>query len=391
MRATNMRLHAYGDDYIFFKNNKHVFLKKNQVTILKCFLQKHSVTDTAKYFINLFKCDEKQKNIISANISSVLQNIQSSTNIDLDKEDKLDLTGDLGKFYPRIISIELSNNCNFFCGHCYKSACQKNKQFFSLSLINELCELFSGKVQLIHLTGGEPLLHSDINTIIYKLADSGFLINITTNGSAYKRLTKKALSLINNFQISLYGYDVASYLETTNIDVFFAVDNFFQFLKEQKKKFDIGLLLNRQYLQHYNEFNNYINHVSPQRCIVGFAGLAGRLLADRYAHKLWYLNKDERLKALLLAKDIESNTINSRTKQVHTCDCQAASLSYSVNEYGVVHVCQLLTDPHFAIGNLIELNKRCQSRPTLAPLLKNRLSYLPQLCKYSHGGQNVKF
>lgn len=367
-----MYLHAYGDNYIYFQDNSHVLLNKNQVTILSYFLQNHNIDKTIAYFVNLYSCNTKQKKIIASNISTVLDNIQRTINLDFYQESTIKLTGEIGKFYPRIISLELSNNCNYFCGHCYKSACQKNRQFLGLAQIDELCNIFSGKAQLIHLTGGEPLLHPDINTIIYKLVESGFIINITTNGSAYERLTKKALSLVNNFQVSLYGYDATSYVETTKINAFSNVNNFFYTLKEQKKKFDISFLMNKQYLQHYNEFNNYINCIAPRRCILGFAGLAGRLLTDTDARKLWYLNKDERERALFLAKNIQSNTIDMRISKPYPCNCQAATLSYSVNEYGQVYVCQLLSNPHFAIGNLLELKQRCQFRPTLVPLIKNQ-------------------
>ena len=110
------------------------------------------------------------------------------------------LTGELNKFYPRVLNIELTNYCNLYCGHCYKDAGNKNNIFLEFEIIKLICEKYKGKIQVINLTGGEPLSHPKINEIIDILYAAGFNINITTNGTLYEKI-KERIDKINNFQI----------------------------------------------------------------------------------------------------------------------------------------------------------------------------------------------
>ncbi|MFM1583630.1 hypothetical protein [Helcococcus ovis] len=50
-------------------------------------------------------------------------------NFNLNEISGIRLTGEYNKFYPRVLNIELCDYCNFYCGHCYKNAHRKNKQF----------------------------------------------------------------------------------------------------------------------------------------------------------------------------------------------------------------------------------------------------------------------
>lgn len=66
--------------------------------------------------------------------------------------------------------IELTNqNCNLRCKHCYIDfePYKKIKDFIPIEQIKEaLKDLESYNLKMIYLTGGEPLLHPDFNTIL---------------------------------------------------------------------------------------------------------------------------------------------------------------------------------------------------------------------------------
>ncbi len=66
--------------------------------------------------------------------------------------------------------IELTNqNCNLKCKHCYINfeAYKKIKDFISIDIIKQsISELKTHNIKMIHLTGGEPLLHPDFNAIL---------------------------------------------------------------------------------------------------------------------------------------------------------------------------------------------------------------------------------
>ncbi len=77
---------------------------------------------------------------------------------------KVELTS-LDNFY-----IELTNqNCNLKCKHCYISfdPYKKIKDFIPIETIKQALEdIRTLDVKMIYLTGGEPLLHPDFNTIL---------------------------------------------------------------------------------------------------------------------------------------------------------------------------------------------------------------------------------
>ena len=66
--------------------------------------------------------------------------------------------------------IELTNqNCNLKCKHCYIDfdPYKKIKDFIPTEQIKQaIKDLDDYKIKMIYLTGGEPLLHPDFNTIL---------------------------------------------------------------------------------------------------------------------------------------------------------------------------------------------------------------------------------
>lgn len=290
-----------------------------------------------------------------------------------------------------MLNIELCNSCNFYCGHCYKEAGGDKKNYLSIHTIDEICSLFSGKVQVIHLTGGEPLLHPDINLILEKLINSGFRVNITTNGSRFYALDKRLIEKVNNFQISLYGYNKDTYKVISNADYFNDVDEFFNYLKYKNIKFDIGLILNKIYLYNTEELIRYINNTSCNKVIMSFPSYTGRLTNDSINSEIWDLNNSDRRKLVPLLKAIEiNNNVSSLEKDLNLGErylekCYAGTLSYSIDENGYVGLCQALSNSLYRIGNLYDLYKRCynNSFDIVEEMNTNGLyKYTNPVCKY---------
>lgn len=77
--------------------------------------------------------------------------------------------------------------CNLACSYCdTRYACVGNEyKTYTITDIAEYCNLIRKfkSVNRITLTGGEPLLDKNAITLLRKLDDLGFLVNIETNGS----------------------------------------------------------------------------------------------------------------------------------------------------------------------------------------------------------------
>ncbi len=138
----------------------------------------------------------------------------------------------------RDLRISVTDRCNFRCNYCMpKEIFDKNYAYLpqtsllSFEEITRLAKIFvSLGVQKIRLTGGEPLLRKNIETLIEMLASlktwkgEPLDITLTTNGSL---LQKKAKSLadagLSRITVSLDGLDDAVFKRMNDVD--FPVQN----------------------------------------------------------------------------------------------------------------------------------------------------------------------
>jgi radical SAM protein with 4Fe4S-binding SPASM domain len=116
-------------------------------------------------------------------------------------------------FTPYTISWNLTQRCNQRCAHCYLSAFPGASMAGELSteecfrVVNEIAEV-NPDVLLI-LTGGEPLLRTDLFDLGGYAADKGFTVVLGTNGFLLKQQHAKAMrrSGIQGASISLDSTD----------------------------------------------------------------------------------------------------------------------------------------------------------------------------------------
>lgn len=73
--------------------------------------------------------------------------------------------------------------CNLHCSYCDSQYACTDGDYTLMSLQDILHEVESRGIPSITLTGGEPLLHENVYSLIQSLLDRGFWVNIETNGS----------------------------------------------------------------------------------------------------------------------------------------------------------------------------------------------------------------
>lgn len=73
--------------------------------------------------------------------------------------------------------------CNLRCSYCDTCYALKNSNGTEMS-VDEIVKMAKKyDYKNITLTGGEPLIHRDVDSLISKLCENGFYVNIETNGS----------------------------------------------------------------------------------------------------------------------------------------------------------------------------------------------------------------
>lgn len=76
--------------------------------------------------------------------------------------------------------------CNLRCSYCDSMYAVEGGDFQEMTPVEVLEKVKSFNTQFVTLTGGEPLIHKDVEVLLKMLDDYGFEVNIETNGTQPK-------------------------------------------------------------------------------------------------------------------------------------------------------------------------------------------------------------
>lgn len=109
--------------------------------------------------------------------------------------------------YHKVL-LQITERCNFRCSHCFVSSTVKGAEM-SLDFITQkvIPNFVKSNVTKVTLTGGEPLYHQNVKSIIYELCRVGISVGICTNASLINEgFLDFAVSCENiHFNVSLDG------------------------------------------------------------------------------------------------------------------------------------------------------------------------------------------
>jgi radical SAM protein with 4Fe4S-binding SPASM domain len=104
----------------------------------------------------------------------------SNTPQNLDHE----ILGDWNIQSPAHVCVELTNKCNYYCKHCYNESGSQNNEFFNKDDYFRVADdLRDHGVVTVELTGGEPFMHPDFESILKYSLEKFDMIGVITNGS----------------------------------------------------------------------------------------------------------------------------------------------------------------------------------------------------------------
>lgn len=124
---------------------------------------------------------------------------------------------------PEVVSIEVTNRCNFRCIHCYASSGEKASGELTTDEIKSLISnLYEFGVETVVLTGGEPLVHPDIIELCEHVKACGLSLIINSNGALLTNEIAIKLSTLDLdlLSISLHGINSETHNEICGINSF---------------------------------------------------------------------------------------------------------------------------------------------------------------------------
>jgi radical SAM protein with 4Fe4S-binding SPASM domain len=110
---------------------------------------------------------------------------------------------------PIILYWEVTSKCNLKCKHCYLGNTTKSYlQELSTEEAMEFCkQIIKNKIFWVAITGGEPLLRSDLFDIVSYLTENQICVMLSTNGTLVTERTAKMLKNagVRSVQVSIDG------------------------------------------------------------------------------------------------------------------------------------------------------------------------------------------
>ena len=133
-------------------------------------------------------------------VHSFLENMRQNKMLDQPKVEKRENTF-------RGIALEITQQCNLRCRHCYLSAGNVAADELSTEALKELLASVKAMGGIsVAFGGGEPLMRDDCLELLRYATDLGLLISLGTNGTLIDRPMAKAIAQIPlKVQVSLDG------------------------------------------------------------------------------------------------------------------------------------------------------------------------------------------
>ncbi len=112
--------------------------------------------------------------------------------------------------------FQISHECNFRCTHCSQDAPYAARVATSIinyeNAVRTIGVLHSRGLKRIRFTGGEPLLHPNIDALVEHTASLGISTSLVTNGSRLRHHREAFADLaVSSVWLSVYGQDEGSY------------------------------------------------------------------------------------------------------------------------------------------------------------------------------------
>lgn len=345
-------VHFYGNTAYFEKENGDMLqFSAEQFQLLRLISKNFNNEQIIAELLKDQWISEEQRVLINKNINA-FRDLCIHNNVDLEDWKE---TGVQGKYYPKALTIEMTNKCNFCCSHCYKDADVKNKQFLPQKVLESIYSDFPGRIAALNLTGGEPLLYPNVSNHIELLGEN-FHVNITTNGSLLKQLSEKALNVVNNFQISIYGYDEASYERYTGKKGQFQhVIDSMKLLTKKGKSFTVGICINKTVCNYIEKYIKMLEGFSVTNITFTPIGKVGRGARTEE----WNVGDEDIQRIVSYMENnsvISSNSAYLGMEGQKESDneeefCSAGACELSISEKGELLYCNVLDHDFFEIGD----------------------------------------
>ncbi len=166
---------------------------------------------------------------------------------------------------PVLCNYYVTYRCNAKCSFC--DIWEKPSPYITLEDVQQnLRDLKKMGVQVIDFTGGEPLLHRQINQMLAMAHDMGFITTLTTNAMLYPKLAQRLKGKVDMLHFSLDSADKETHDTSRGVACYDFVMESVRVAKELGERPDILFTVFRHNLHELEEV--YRTITQPNKLIL---------------------------------------------------------------------------------------------------------------------------
>lgn len=254
------------------------------------------------------------------------------------------------------VDIMVTERCNLSCKHCAADANKVDgKEYFSTyEMIKILDKVMDCQPKVLVITGGEPLLRSDIFELLrYAKSRGEVKINLMTNGTLINESNIAEIAdLVNSIDISIDGYDEESCSYVRGKGVF---DKVLKSIDLIKQRTNIPIAISMVKLRN-SEFEEFKFRELCEKLEV-HGGLRRLSYSGRAKDNWDYLNNfsnsNEKLPLNCKRKNPSYQELKSALK---SCSCNGGITSLSLDAKGNIFPCAPFSEIVNNVTNIKEID-----------------------------------
>ncbi len=140
--------------------------------------------------------------------------------------------------HPVLCNYYLTYRCNATCDFC--DIWEKPSPYVTLeNFKSNLASLKKLKVKVIDFTGGEPLLHRELDVFCALAKEAGFITTVTTNALLYPKYAERLKGKVDMLHFSLDSVDEEKHNASRGVNCFGHIQESIRIAKELGERPDI--------------------------------------------------------------------------------------------------------------------------------------------------------
>ncbi len=317
-----------------------IVVDKDEYEMFKLLSNGNTLKETLVEYHNL-NCGKKEEEILGI-LQKLLSKIENSnfySDVIIEEEESIESV-------KKNIQINLTNDCNLRCTHCYLAAGINDKKELNLSNLKEtLKELTTlvGKSEVV-FSGGEPLIYEGVLDILKFTKEMGHKVILFTNGMLITdEIFEEIKDVLDEIQLSMEGVSKEKFELVRGKSTYDSFIKALEIIKKNEIKCTLAITAIENTLEDLEEnlieFINKFNYSNLNIRINDEIERSGN--AENYPEKYFELNfeKRERVNNLIVKlRERGFGTHFNTIRNTHFSNCGIGG-SIVINSDGKIYPC----------------------------------------------------